>query len=70
MDDGSKGIASRPDLKCPGCGQCYQWEDSAHWVPVHPVRAPLRIVRSAEHSHDVVDPGAASDASGHRQVRG
>jgi hypothetical protein len=44
MDDGANGLASRPDLKCPGCGQCYQWEDSAHWVPVHPVRVPVRIV--------------------------
>jgi transcription elongation factor Elf1 len=25
---------NRPSLKCPGCGQCYEWRDSAGWVPV------------------------------------
>jgi hypothetical protein len=33
------------DHKCPGCRQLYQWQDSTHWVPIHPVRAPLRIVQ-------------------------
>jgi uncharacterized membrane protein len=37
-------VASRPDLKCPGCRQLYQWQDSTHWVPIHPVRAPLRVL--------------------------
>jgi hypothetical protein len=26
-------VESRPDLKCPGCGQCYQWQDFAGWAP-------------------------------------
>ena len=31
--DEAMGIANRPDLKCPSCGQCYQWQDSSGWVP-------------------------------------
>jgi hypothetical protein len=26
-------VENRPDLKCPGCGQCYQWQDVAGWTP-------------------------------------
>ena len=32
-DDEAMGIANRPDVKCPGCGECYQWQDSSGWVP-------------------------------------
>jgi hypothetical protein len=31
MDDEATGIANRPDLKCPSCGQCYQWHPSG-WL--------------------------------------
>jgi hypothetical protein len=33
LDDDAMEIANRPDLKCPGCGERYQWQDSAGWVP-------------------------------------
>jgi len=33
MDDDAMGIANRPDLKCPGCGGSYRWQDSSGWVP-------------------------------------
>jgi hypothetical protein len=45
VNDGSRYAASRPDLKCPACGQRYQWQDSTHWVPMHPVHVPLRVLR-------------------------
>ncbi|MGH7722315.1 MAG: hypothetical protein ACRENL_05695 [Candidatus Dormibacteria bacterium] len=32
-DDDSGGVIPRPALKCPGCGQMYEWKDSANWVP-------------------------------------
>jgi hypothetical protein len=32
-DDPSAASADRPDLKCPSCGQCYQWQTSCGWVP-------------------------------------
>jgi hypothetical protein len=33
IDDESLGVVNRPDLKCPRCGQCYMWQDSAGWGP-------------------------------------
>jgi hypothetical protein len=61
--DEAMGIAKRPDVKCPSCGQCYQWQDSCGWVPTgntdcvatpevyeltgHALRRPTRKVRSA-----------------------
>jgi hypothetical protein len=32
-DDRSAASADRPDLKCPSCGQCYEWQTSCGWVP-------------------------------------
>jgi hypothetical protein len=32
-DGQSSASANRPDLKCPSCGQCYQWQISCGWVP-------------------------------------
>ncbi len=32
-DDDSGGVIPRPALKCPGCGEMYEWKDSANWVP-------------------------------------
>jgi hypothetical protein len=32
-DNGAARVENRPDLKCPGCGQCYQWQDFAGWAP-------------------------------------
>jgi hypothetical protein len=43
-DEITRNVGIRPDLLCPGCGQRYQWQDSTHWVPIHPVRAPLRVL--------------------------
>lgn len=34
LDDDLPGAESRPLLKCPGCAQRYQWQDSAGWVPL------------------------------------
>jgi len=34
--DETMGIANRPALKCSGCGQRYQWQDSSGWAPVDP----------------------------------
>jgi hypothetical protein len=34
IDDVSRDVDNRPDLKCPGCGRRYQWRDSAGWAPL------------------------------------
>ena len=33
-DNDPSRMENRPDLKCPGCGQCYQWQDFAGWAPM------------------------------------
>ena len=39
--DVAMGIENRPELGCPGCGQCYEWLDSAGWGPVDSLRDPV-----------------------------
>src|ERR1700680_3123905 len=37
-DDDPAGVEIRRDLQCPGCGQSYQWQDSAGWAPIGSVQ--------------------------------
>lgn len=46
VDDPS-GVDYRPHLKCIGCGQQYQWQDSTGWVPSYSIQRPALLSRQA-----------------------
>jgi hypothetical protein len=53
-DDDPVRVESRPDLKCPGCSQCYQWQEFAGWAPVgFPTTMTRFTAQSAHRSNGI-----------------